>query len=509
MAVPRQDQGPDRRADSVADGGLYLAIDQGGHASRAMVYDARGTLIAEAVRAIGVSRPRPDWVEHDGEAIVASIQGAVHDVARRLGPGAARRVVAAGLATQRSNTACWDRHSGGALAPVISWQDRRAHAWLRRFAGHELAVHRTTGLFLSAHYGISKLQWCREHVPAVQAAAGAGRLAWGPMASFLLFRLLNERPLLVDPANASRTLLLNLQTLDWDPGLLALFGMSAEALPVCVPSCHDFGTLPFGESEVPLRVTNGDQSAALYAYGAPRADTAYVNLGTGAFIQFGTGSRPLAAPCLLSGIVLHDGKVPSYVLEGTVNGAAGALVRYEQRFGMSEAEAEDHYDEWLAADEEPPLFLNGVSGLGAPYWIADFRSRFVGEGEDWQKLVAIGESIVFLLQVNLEAIGDAAPEPPRRLVVTGGLAAVAGLCQRLADLSGLPVYRPVDCEATARGTAYLAAGCPADWREPEAGRGCAADAIPGRRFEPRPAGELHARFARWRREMDAAVAACS
>jgi len=500
MAEPSQHAGAAPRPAQPAGQALYLAIDQGGHASRAMVYDARGAVVGEAVRPIEVRRPRPDWVEHDAEAIVASIQGAVQAVAGQLGAAAARRVVAAGLATQRSNTACWDRLSGGPLAPVISWQDRRAHAWLRRFCGREDAVHRATGLFLSAHYGVSKLQWCREHLPAVQAAAAAGRLAWGPMTSFLLYRLLAERPLLIDPANASRTLLLNLRTLDWDPELLALFGLSAEALPACVPSCHPFGRLAFGAGSIPLRVATGDQSAALYAYGRPRADTAYVNLGTGAFIQFGTGAQPVEAPRLLSGIVLHDGRAPSYVLEGTVNGAASALVRYEQAFAMSEAEAEARYDAWLAAPGEPPLFLNGVSGLGAPYWVADFHSRFIGEGEDWQKLVAIGESIVFLLRVNLDAIAAAADTAPRRIVVTGGLAAVDGLCQRLADLTGLPVARPGDCEATARGTAYLVAGCPERWGEGEPGGHVQ------RGFQPAEAPALHGRFERWRRAMDAAVA---
>ena len=171
------------------------------------------------------------------------------------------QVASAGLATQRSSIVCWDRVSGQALSPVISWQDRRAHEWLTRFALHAEEIHATTGLMLSAHYGASKLRWCLDHLPAVAQAQSEGRLAFGPLASYLVFRLTEERTLAVDPANAARTLLWNIKTLNWDEGLLHLFSIPASALPPCVPTRHHFGHLVAAGQRIPLALVSGDQSA--------------------------------------------------------------------------------------------------------------------------------------------------------------------------------------------------------------------------------------------------------
>ena len=312
----------------------------------------------------------------------------------------------------------------------------------------------------------------------------------GPLASFLLFRLLDERPLLADPANASRTLLWNLRTMDWDPWLLELFGVPVETLPRCVPTRHAFGTLRANEHRIPLTIATGDQSAALFALGMPSADTAYVNIGTGAFMQR-PFSHPPDIPNLLSGVVYRDTERALYVLEGTVNGAGAALRWAEQEWGLKDVEAQ--LPAWLARDGDIPLFLNGVAGLGAPFWVADFPSRLVGTGEPWQKACAVIESVVFLLQANLETM-QKMPPAPKRLLVTGGLAQLDGLCQRLADLSGLPAYRPAEHEATARGTAYLLAGFPENWPEEK----------PGEQFTPKSNPGLTQRYKNWRTEMNRA-----
>jgi glycerol kinase len=344
---------------------------------------------------------------------------------------------------------------------------------------------------LSAHYGASKMRWCLDHLPAAAAARREARLAMGPLASFLLFRLLEEKPLVADPANAARTLLWNLHVMDWDPWLLELFGIPVETLPRCAPTRHAFGTLQANNHRIPLTIATGDQSAALFALGMPSADTAYVNIGTGAFIQR-PFSHPPDAPGLLSSAVYHDAVLALYVLEGTVNGAGAALRWAEQEWGLEDVEAQ--LPAWLAHDGDIPLFLNGVAGLGAPFWVADFASHLVGDGEPWQKACAVIESIVFLLQANLETMQQMAPAP-KRLLVTGGLAQLDGLCQRLSDLSGLLAYRPAEHEATACGTAYLLAAFPEDWPEKQAGAW----------FAPRPNPELVRRYERWRVEMRGAL----
>jgi glycerol kinase len=240
-----------------------------------------------------------------------------------------------------------------------------------------------------------------------------------------------------------------------------------------------------------LTIATGDQSAALFAPGMPAPATVYVNLGTGAFIQRAV-SQPADVPGLLGGMVYRDAERALYVLEGTVNGAGAALRWAEREWGLENIEA--RLPAWLARNGDVPLFLNGVSGLGAPFWVADFPSRLIGEGAPWQKACAVAESVVFLLQTNLESM-QKLPPTPKRLFVTGGLAQVDGLCQRLADLSTLPVYRPAEHEATARGTAYLLAGFPGNWPEQE----------PGDAFAPARHPGLRRRYKHWRAEMDRAL----
>ena len=469
---------------------LFLTIDQGGHSSRALVFDQAGILVAEGHKTIAVVHPQDGWVEHHPQEVLLSTRQAIDQALAALGERHVH-IVAAGLATQRSSIVCWDRSNGAALSPVISWQDRRAAQWVAQFHKHDAAIHHATGLFVTAHYGVSKLHWCMQHLPAVRAAYRQGLLAWGPMASFLLFHLLEEKPLWVDPANASRTLLWNFHTLDWDDKLLDLFGVPREPLPRCMPTCCEFGHLRLSGRSVPFTVMTGDQSAALYAFGIPNYGTAYINIGTGAFVQRVCGGNIDYAPRLLTSVVLQCDDTIEHVLEGTVNGAGSALMEVERQLGMDAQAAERNMPQWLSSVTDVPLFLNGVSGLGSPYWVPQFASQFIGEGTQAQKLVAVAESFVFLLQVNLNEM-ETLFVTPQRIVVSGGLARLDGICQRLADVSGLMVYRPAECEATARGTAFLLAGRPAHWPEP----------APGTSFSPHLNEALQQRFQQWRVAME-------
>jgi len=471
---------------------LVLAIDQGTHASRALVVDEAGRAVARGVREIALAHPQPDWAEQDGEEIVASIFDAVAQALRSLGARSAE-VSCAGLASQRSNAVCWDRVSGKALSPVFSWQDRRAHAWIAALEKeHGDAVHRKTGLYLSPHYGASKLRWALDELPAVRAALEAGTLAWGPMASFLTFRLLKERPFLAEPQCAARTQLWNIHQRDWDPELLALFGLPAGFLPRSVPTIHDWGTLETSGLSAPLTAVNGDQSAAVFAFGWPEEDCAYVNIGTSAFVQRALTRSPGHVPRQLTGIILADRDVTVYMVEGNVNGAGTALEWLERELGIEDVTA--RLPAWLERPGSPPLFLNGIAGLGGPFWRADFVSRFEGEGEPWQKAVAVVESMAFLLQANIDHMARYVPEV-RRMRVSGGVSRLDGLCRRLAAVSGLPVHRREDPEASARGIAYLAAGRPAAWDA------ASAEDV----FAPARDDALRERYRRWRALMQEAT----
>jgi glycerol kinase len=474
---------------------LYLALDQGGGSSRALLFDAVGREVAAAHVPIGTQRTGDDRIEHDPDELENSLRTAAQDACdSELARG--RPIAAAGLATQRSTIVCWQRNGGRALSPAISWADRRNAAWLARTLGDRGdSIRRLTGLVASAHYGASKLRWCLDELPEVQAAARSGDLAAGPLSSFLTYRLLDEHPIVADPANASRTLLFDPDTLDWSPALLETFALPRSILPACVGTRHEFGTLRVGQRAIALRAVTGDQSAAAFAFGRPAETAALVNVGTGAFVQRVVDARaPLPDGLLRS--VLHsrpDGTtgdlVASYSHEGTVNGAGSAIEWLRGRVALDVTRALQN----LPADapvDAPPLFINGVGGLGAPYWEPDFPVEFVGNGDDRQLLTAVIESVVFLLVVNLEAMQRAAPL--LRISISGGLSSCDYLCRALADLSQLVVERYALREATARGVAFLAAGEPDDWQ-----------ALPvDRLFTPGGNDALRDRYVRWRREME-------
>lgn len=459
----------------------FLVVDQGGHASRAFVYDLRGRVLATASRPIRARRPDELRAEYDGDELWRQVSAAVTGALTQA-PGP---LAAAGLATQRSNVACWDRASGAPLGPVLSWQDRRAWRAVEALRPREAWIHERTGLFLTPHYGASKLRWCLEHLPEVRRAHQEGRLGFGPMAAWLAGLLSGGAARGTDVVNASRTQLVALKTRDWDEELLALFGVPKEPLPPVVPNVWGYGSLA-AASEVPLALVTGDQNAALFAYGELDPSTAYVNAGTGAFVLRATGTRLVQSERLLSGVLHADEERVEYVLEGTVNGAGSALAWFERTYGV-EGLIRKLADWTRQVPASPLVFLNGVSGLGSPFWQARFPVRFEGEGSLAERAVAVVESIVFMLAVNLEEQARRLPAPVR-IRLTGGLANLNGLGQRLADLTGIVVERPPELEATARGAAFLLAGRPAGWEA-----GGAPDV-----FEPQPNPKLEANYARWR-----------
>ncbi len=473
---------------TLTDDALILALDQGSHASRAVVFDAAGGVLAEAHQPVGTRRG-DEKVEQDPVELVESLRTAAADA---CGSAAVRGrpIAAAGLATQRSTIVCWERGTSIALSEAISWQDRRAATWLECLAPQAASVRAITGLPLSPHYGASKLRWCLDHLPGVQRAAAANRLAAGPLSSYLISRLVAGGPCVVDPANASRTLLYDPATLDWSAPLLELFGIDRAQLPSCVPTRRDFGALMIDQPGVTLTACTGDQSAAAFAFGRPDAETALVNVGTGAFVQrVAPDGAPLPAG-LLRSVLIADDAGALHAHEGTVNGAGSALDWLRDRVaidvdrGVAALSAND-----VAGD--PPLFMNGVGGLGAPFWQPAFPIEFVGDDDcnDLARLAAVLESIAFLLCVNLEALQSSAPLT--RIRLTGGLARSDYLCRRLADASRLPVERCAIAEATARGVAFLAAGEPAGWSAVRVER----------LFTPGTDASIHQRFSRWRGEM--------
>lgn len=470
----------------------YLIIDQGGQSSRLLVFDSAGKqqlLLRQQVQThhSGVGR-----VEQDSLELVNSIRKLLDELPSKLGADL-HRLKAAGLVTQRSSLVCWDRHSGEPLSPVLSWQDTRAADQLAGLQLNHLSVAERTCLRPDAHYGASKMRWCLDGIPAVAEALAAQRLACGPLASYLLFALTREQHFAIDPGNAQRTLLMNIHSGQWDQELLAAFGIPGWTLPPLQSSASEFGTLEVGDTVIPIRLVNGDQNVAFFGAGPLHGERVYINAGTGAFIAAPWPEVQSAPPGLLKTLVYQSPKKRWFVAEGTVNGAAAALERQAVELGIDDYQL--HLDHWCRAVTDIPLFLNGIGGLGAPYWRSDFASgwRHFDPENPQGAMVAVLESIVFLLMVNLQRLREGGG-PFSELLIGGGLSASDGFCQRLADLSGLPVFRNPEPEATARGAAFLLAGQPAGWPEPDV-----------QYFFPEVNTELQVRFKHWLHNMAEAL----
>jgi glycerol kinase len=431
-----------------------LALDQGGHASRALVFADDGREVARAEVPVATQYPRAGWVEHDPAALLASITVCLRLIAESLGTDV-RRIGTAALATQRSSLVCWSRKDGETLSPILSWQDVRGAALLDELAPDPAEIHAITGLRVSPHYGASKMRWCLSELPAVRTAAANGDLAIGPLASWLTFALSAGQCFAADPCNASRSLLWDVRTRDWSPRLLDLFDIPRVLLPQCQANRANWATLQIGDCQVPLTVVTGDQSAVPYAFETPGVGDAFMTLGTGAFVQQIEGVVPTPCAGLLNSVVWQDGQTIQYALEGTVNGAGAALTWLANSEQVAEADILAALPAWLAAARDPPLFVNAIGGLAAPFWKSHGPSEFIGASDLAGRAVAVIESIAFLLQANLDAMRDGG-RPVRQLVAVGGLARLDGLLERIASLASVPVLRASHGEATAYGAARLA-----------------------------------------------------
>jgi glycerol kinase len=427
-----------------------LALDQGSHASRACLFDEHGALRALASVEVATQHPAEGCVEHSATELLASLRTAAQSC---LAAAPTLQIEAAGMATQRSSTVCCERGSMTPLSAVLSWQDRRNASWLRTLAAHAPRIRALTGLPLSPHYGASKMRWCVEHLPLVASARRQQQLCFTPLASFLAAHL-GGLPPLADPANAARTLLFDSAQLNWSGELLQLFDIQRHELPECSTTSARYGDLQIGALSVPLTAVTGDQSAVPFAFGEADVTTAYLNLGTGAFIQRPLLQRPARSEPLLGSVLATSATQNLYSLEGTVNGAGSAISWFIDQAGVEQAPLWTALES-LAESASLPLFQNGVGGLGSPWWQSHAATEFVGAGDTLQRFAAVLESIVFMVATNFALLASSGP-PLRRLLVSGGMSRSNWLCQRLATVLRVPVSR-TSAEATGRGAAALAA----------------------------------------------------
>jgi glycerol kinase len=443
---------------------FVLALDQGTSGSTALVVDGEGRVRARGYAELAQRYPEPGWVEHDPEEIWATTVAAARSALASAG-ASGRDVAAVGITNQRETTIVWDRATGRPIHHAIVWQCRRtaARCDALRAQGLEPAVRQRTGLVLDAYFSGTKIAWLLDTVPGARRRAEDGALAFGTVDAWLVWKLTGGRVHATDVTNASRTLCLNLDTVDWDDDLLKALGVPRAMLPRLVPSSGivaetaDLGWLPAG---VPIAGIAGDQHAALFGQACYARGSAKNTYGTGCFALLNTGPVPVRSQAgLLTTLAWKIGDVTTYALEGSVFIAGAAIQWLRDGLGLIAHAAESEALAASVPDTGGVFFVPAFVGLGAPYWDMYARGTIVGltRGTTRAHLVrAALEAIAYQSRDVLEAMAADAGVAVDALRVDGGATANDFLCQFQADVMGVPVLRPAVIETTALGAAYLA-----------------------------------------------------
>jgi glycerol kinase len=466
-----------------------LVIDQGTTSTRSMVFDEAVKPIASAAAEFAQFYPRPGWVEHDPEEIWTSVVATARRALASAGL-AAGDVAALGIANQRETTVVWDRTTGRAIHNAIVWQDRRTAAACERLeqAGHGALVAQRTGLRLDPYFSATKIGWLLDNVDGAREAAAAGRLAFGTIDSFLLWRLTGGATHATDATNASRTLLFDIHRGQWDEELLGLFGIPAGLLPKVQDSAADFGLTDASllGAPVPIRGIAGDQQAALIGQGCFSPGMVKSTYGTGCFALLHTGTEPIASSHrLLTTIAYQLDGVRSYALEGSIFVAGAAVQWLRDGIGLI-ADAAETGELAAAADPAQQVYLvPAFVGLGAPHWDSEAQGLLSGitRGTTRREIArAVLESVGYQTRDLLEAMhADWSGSTDTVIRVDGGMSASDWTMQFLADIIAAPVDRPSCLETTALGAAYLAGMAAGLYPNPEQ---FAARWTAERRFDP-------------------------
>jgi glycerol kinase len=465
-----------------------LALDQGTTSSRAIVFDERGTRVATAQREFKQIYPQPGWVEHDPTEIFATQRAVARDaVAQAQVP--LNDLQGIGITNQRETTIVWDRQTGEPIANAIVWQDRRTAERCRELkeAGAESLVSERTGLVIDPYFSATKIGWLLDQVPGARERARRGELAFGTVDTWLVWHLTGNRTHVTDVTNASRTMLYNVHTQDWDEELLQLFNVPRALLPDVHPSTHAFGMVPAALLGEPLVIAGvaGDQQAAMFGQACHAPGMAKNTYGTGCFMLLHTGGEMVRSGHGLVSTPCAHLKEKEFALEGSVF-VAGAVVQWlrdELGFFKNSAEIEALANSVL--DSGDVFIVPAFTGLGAPYWDPDARGSIFGltRGTSRAHIArAALESIAFQSAEVLEAMQKDSGRALKELRVDGGATANDLLMQFQADLLGVPVVRPKVLETTALGAAYLAGLTTALWKSREE---IAAQWQVEKRFEPR------------------------
>ncbi len=440
-----------------------LSIDQGTTSSRAIVFDHSGKIAGLAQKEFKQIFPTPGWVEHDALEIWDTQLEVILGALKSAGI-TAENLAAIGITNQRETAVVWDRKTGKPLCNAIVWQDRRTAGFCDQLKAdrYEEMIRQKTGLVIDAYFSASKWNWMLEHVPGAKEKASAGELALGTIDSWLIWNLTGGSVHVTDVTNASRTMLFNINTLDWDQELLTLFGIPESMLPEVKSSSEIYGHTAAGilSDSIPIAGIAGDQQAATFGQMCLSPGSVKNTYGTGCFILCNTGEQPvLSKNNLVTTIAWQLNGKTTYALEGSIF-IGGAVVQW-LRDGLGIISKSEDVEELASSVEDNGgvYFVPAFTGLGAPHWDPYARGIIAGltRGVTSGHIArAALESIAFQVYDVISAMEDDAGITIKELKVDGGAAINDVLMQFQANLIGIPVIRPETIETTALGAAYLA-----------------------------------------------------
>jgi glycerol kinase len=488
---------------------FILALDQGTTSSRAIVFDHAGRIVSVAQQEFPQIYPQPGWVEHDPEAIWSTQLSTARQAVARAAIEPAQ-LAALGITNQRETVVVWDRDTGQPLHNAIVWQCRRTAPMCDqlRAGGWSGPIRGKTGLVVDAYFSGTKLAWLLDHVPGLRSRAERGQALFGTIDSFLIWRLSGGKLHISDVSNASRTMLFNIHTLDWDDDILAELRIPRIMLPDVRPSSQFYGATSADllGAAIPISGAAGDQQAALFGQTCFQPGQAKNTYGTGCFLLLNTGRQAVTSEHgLLTTIAwqLWDVGEVIYALEGSVFVTGAAIQWLRDGLGIIDHAADTEDLARGVADSGGVYFVPAFVGLGAPYWDAYARGTIIGltRGTDRRHLArAALESICYQSRDVLEVMAADAGLHLKALRADGGASANNLLMQLQADLLGVPVQRPAVIETTALGAAYLAGLAVDYWSGMDE---IAAQWQVGARFEPAMAAEQRdSLYAGWQRAVE-------
>ena len=440
-----------------------MALDAGTTSNRCILFDQEGRVRAAAQKEFPQIFPKPGWVEHDAREIWATQLGVAVEAMGKIGATAAD-IAAIGITNQRETTVVWDRATGEPMYNAIVWQCRRTSAYCDELKarGYAEAIRRKTGLVVDAYFSGPKIRWILDNVPGTRRRAEAGELLFGTVETWLIWLLTGGRVHVTDYSNASRTMLFNINTLDWDEELLDLMDIPRSMLPTPVPSSQVYGeTDPgfFGRS-IPIAGAAGDQQAALFGQACFTPGQAKNTYGTGCFLLMNTGDKPVfSSSGLVTTVAWGLGSRVSYALEGSIFVAGAAIQWLRDEMRLIDSAADSEYHAGKVSDTAGCYVVPAFTGLGAPYWDQYARGAIVGltRGVNKNHIIrATLESIAYQVSDVLEAMRADSGIALTSLKVDGGASSNNVLMQLQADILQVTVHRPVCVETTALGAAYLA-----------------------------------------------------